>query len=69
MGADPIVMLTVPVHDKQGAMAGMVGGSLRCSGFDKLLESISYMKQRELLILDQQSRVIFASPGAPFEAA
>jgi len=67
MGADPIVMLTVPVHDKQGAMTGMVGGSLRCSGFNKLLESISYMKQRELLILDQLSRVIFASPGAPFE--
>ena len=67
MGADPIVMLTVPVRNEQGAMVSLVGGSLRCSGFDKLLESISYMKQRELLILDQRSRVIFASPGAPFE--
>jgi len=66
MGADPIVMLTVPIHGPEGEMAGLIGGSLRCSGFDKLLESISYMKQRELLILDQRNRVIFASPGAPF---
>jgi signal transduction histidine kinase/ActR/RegA family two-component response regulator len=67
MGADPIVMLTVPVYDKKHRMRGMLCGSLRCSSFHQLLESISYMKQRELLILDQQSRVIFASSGAPFQ--
>jgi signal transduction histidine kinase/ActR/RegA family two-component response regulator len=66
MGADPIVMLVVPLFDQQGTLIGIVGGSLRCSGFQQLLESISYMKGRELLILDQQSRVIFASSGAPF---
>ncbi len=67
MGADPIVMLTMPVRNEHGEMVGVVGGSLRCAGFNQLLESISYMKDRELLILDQQSRVIFASSGAPFE--
>ncbi len=67
MGIDPIVMLTVPVRNAKGEMVGVAGGSLRCAGFNPLLESISYMKERELLILDQQSRVIFASPGAPFE--
>ncbi len=67
MGADPIVMLTMPVRGQKNEMVGMLGGSLRCSGFRELFESIAYMKQRELLILDQQSRVIFASEGAPFE--
>jgi signal transduction histidine kinase/ActR/RegA family two-component response regulator len=66
-GNDPIVMLTVPIYDPKGTLLGMVAGSLRCSSFHQLLESTSYMKQRELLILDQQSRVIFASAGAPFE--
>ena len=67
MGADPIVMLTVPVNDQKNKMAGITGGSLRCSNFHQLLESISYMTHRELLILDQQNRVIFASSGAPFK--
>jgi two-component system, sensor histidine kinase len=67
MGADPIVMLSVPVFNKRGALMGIVGGSLRCSSFHQLLESISYMKERELLILDQKNRVIFASAGAPFK--
>jgi two-component system, sensor histidine kinase len=67
MGADPLVMLTAPVLDRKGAMVGIVAGSLRCSSFQGLLESLSYITQRELLILDQKSRVIFASSGAPFE--
>jgi two-component system, sensor histidine kinase len=67
MGKDPIFMLTVPVHNHKGELAGMVAGSLRGSRFHQLLESISYMQQGELLILDRQSRVIFASAGAPFE--
>ena len=66
LGADPIVMLTVPVFDGRHRMTAMVAGSLRCSRFQQLLESIAYMKQTELLILDQQNRVIFASSGAPF---
>jgi two-component system, sensor histidine kinase len=66
MGADPIVMLTAPLYNQKGEMVRIVAGSLRCSRFQQLLESLSYMKQRELLILDQQSRVIFASSGSPF---
>jgi signal transduction histidine kinase/ActR/RegA family two-component response regulator len=66
VGTDPIVMLSAPVRDQSGAIVAIVAGSLRCSRFQQLLESIAYMKQPELLILDQQSRVIFASAGAPF---
>src|ERR1019366_7116492 len=67
MGVDPLVMLTAPVLDRKGEMVGIVAGSLRCSNFQRLLESLSYITQSELLILDQKSRVIFASAGAPFE--
>ncbi len=66
MGADPLVMLTAPVHDSGGALTGVLAGSLRCSSFNNLLESLSSLAERELLILDQQQRVIFASSGAPF---
>ena len=66
MGADPLVMLTVPLFDRNGEMVGIVAGSLRCSNFQRLLESLSYITHRELLILDQQKRVILASTGAPF---
>ncbi len=69
MGADPIVMLTVPVVNEKGEMVGITGGSLRCSGFQKLLESISYMKERELLILDQKNRVIFACGGSAVQGS
>ena len=67
MGVDPIVMLTVPVYNQTGTMLGIVGGSLQCSNFHQLLASISYMSEKELLILDRQQRVVFASPGAPFK--
>jgi signal transduction histidine kinase/ActR/RegA family two-component response regulator len=64
---DPIVMLTVPVYNRPGKMVGIVCGSLRCSSFQQLLESISYMKQKELLILDQHKRLIFGSSQATFK--
>jgi signal transduction histidine kinase/ActR/RegA family two-component response regulator len=67
MGAVPIVMLTVPVFSRKGAMVGIAGGSLACSNFQALVESLSSLSERELVILDQQSRVIFATSGAPFE--
>ncbi len=67
LGADPIVMLTVPLYDPKGAMVGMVSGSLRCSSFQSMLESLFSLKRPELLILDQRRRIAFASPGAPFQ--
>ncbi|MGA3190830.1 MAG: hypothetical protein ABSF22_27330, partial [Bryobacteraceae bacterium] len=59
MAADPIVVLTVPLNNS-GAMVGMISGSLRCSSFQRLLDSLYSLKQPELLILDQQTRIIFA---------
>jgi len=67
MGADPIVVLTVPLYNQKGEMTGMISGSLRCSSFQRILESLFSLKQPELLILDQQRRIIFASSGAPFK--
>ncbi len=66
LGSKPIVMLTVPLFNSKGELTGVTGGSLVCSDFQRLVESLSSLKERELLILDQQQRVIFASTGAPF---
>ncbi len=66
-GTPQVVELTAPVFDRNGAIAGVVGGSVQCSAFEPLLGSLSSLKRSEFLILDRQQRVIFASPGAPYK--
>ncbi len=65
MGADPIVTLTAPIKNRDGSVRAIISGSLRCSGFDDLWSSLGSLKDGQLLILDQQDRVIYASPGVP----
>src|SRR5258706_227578 len=63
----PVVTLTAPVKNPDGSVRMVVSGSLWCSRFKEFGASLSSLKQNEMVILDQQSRVIFATPGAPFE--
>jgi signal transduction histidine kinase len=66
VGTDPIVSLTAPVLAKDGSVRAIIYGSLRCSRFTGLGASLSSLNRSELVILDQQDRVIFAGDGAPF---
>jgi signal transduction histidine kinase len=63
MGADPIVTLTAPINSPDGSVRAIVSGSLRCSRFDDLWKSLASLPQGQLLIVDQQDLVIYASPG------
>ena len=67
VGVEPIVSLTAPVFAADGSLRLILYGSLRCSRFTDLGASLSGVEQSELVILDQQNRVIFASDGAPFQ--
>jgi signal transduction histidine kinase len=67
LGTDPIVSLTAPVLAPDGSLRAILYGSLRCSRFTDLGASLSSLGNSELVILDQQNRVIFASAGAPFK--
>jgi signal transduction histidine kinase len=67
LGNDPIVSVTAPVLAADGSVRAIIYGSLRCSRFTGLGDSLSSLKQSELVILDQQNRVIFAGAGAPFQ--
>ncbi|HML15754.1 MAG TPA: ATP-binding protein, partial [Bryobacteraceae bacterium] len=63
---DPIVILTAPVRNADGSLRAVLSGSLRCREFTKLAASLAPLRDSEMVILDQQQRVIFATPNAPF---
>ncbi len=63
MGTDPIVTLTAPVWNPDGTIRGIAYGSLRCSLFKELWTSLSSLEQGQMLIVDQNDIVIYASPG------
>ena len=67
LGADPILTLTAPVKNADGSIRAIVHGSLRCDRFNDLGATLASLTGSEMVILDQQDRVIFASAGAPFQ--
>ncbi len=67
LGNDPVVSLTAPSKNPDGSIREIVYGSLRCTRFEDLGASLTSLKHGELVILDQQHRLIFASTGAPFK--
>ncbi len=67
MGADPIVVLTAPIRNADGSIRAIIHGSLRCARLKDFGENHTSLKQSETVLLDRQNRVIFASPGAPFQ--
>lgn len=65
-GTAPIVILTAPVLNADGSVRAVLIGALRCSEFTKLATSLAPLRDSEMVILDQQDRVIFATSDAPF---
>jgi signal transduction histidine kinase len=67
MGSDPILTLTAPILNADGSVRAVLSGSLPCARFKEFGASLSSFKESEMVILDQQTRVIFASANAPFK--
>jgi two-component system, sensor histidine kinase len=67
MGNDPIVTLTAPVKNPDGSMRGLVSGSLRCVRFKEFGTSLKSLRESEIVMLDQAGRLIYATPGSPYQ--
>jgi signal transduction histidine kinase/DNA-binding response OmpR family regulator len=64
----PIITIAVPIFDAAGAVAGVAGGSLDLSKFDKFVADFRSLPNARITVLDQHSRVIFTSGQTSFTA-
>lgn len=63
-GNDPIVAVSAPFRDRRGQFAGIVEGSLNLAVFDRFSSVHHRMQGFEVIVLDSQGIVLWASPGA-----
>jgi signal transduction histidine kinase/DNA-binding response OmpR family regulator len=64
----PIVTIAMPLFDAHGDIAGVVGGSLDLSKFERFGEDFRTLPDARITILDQHDRVIYASGQTGFSA-
>jgi signal transduction histidine kinase/CheY-like chemotaxis protein/HPt (histidine-containing phosphotransfer) domain-containing protein len=64
----PIVTIAVPILDDIGQVAGVAGGSLDLSKFERFVEAFRSLSNAQITVLDQRSRVIFTSGKTNFTA-
>ncbi len=62
-GSDPIVAVSAPYFDRNGAFAGVVEGSLDLTAFRHFGGQRSTEGPQDILILDPRNQVIYASGG------
>jgi signal transduction histidine kinase/CheY-like chemotaxis protein len=64
----PIVTIAVPVPGPAGDAAGVVGGSLDLSKFDRFVDDLRTLTGAHITVLDQNNRVIYSSDKSRFAA-
>jgi signal transduction histidine kinase/DNA-binding response OmpR family regulator len=64
----PIVTIAMPFFDASGAIAGVAGGSLDLSTFERFLAALRTLPDAHITVVDQHSRVIYSSDKADFGA-
>ena len=64
----PIVTIAVPMLDDDGAVAGVVGGSLDLSKFERFVEGFRTLPDARVTVVDQHDRVIYTSAEAGYAA-
>ncbi|MCC7417730.1 MAG: response regulator [Acidobacteria bacterium] len=62
----PIVTLAVPLVGPDGAVTGVLAGSLDLSRFTHLVDAYRTMPGAEMTIVDQHDRVLYTSPRSGF---
>ena len=66
LGNDPIVAISAPIRDETGQTSGIIEGSLDLGAFARLDSDRVGLEGAELVLVDQQNRVIYASPSTGF---
>ena len=64
----PIVTIAVPMLDDDGTVAGVVGGSLDLSKFERFVEGFRTLPDARVTVVDQHNRVIYTSAAAGYAA-
>ena len=64
----PIVTLAMPIFDDSAAVAGVVGGSLDLSRFERFVEDFNTLPEARVTIVDQHDRVIYSTGGGGYSA-
>ena len=57
----PIVTMAMPIFDDNAAVAGVVGGSLDLSQFERFVEDFNTLPHARVTIVDQHDRVIYST--------
>ncbi len=66
IGADPIVGISAPLFDDSGNTIGVLEGSLNVRGFESIDRERPDIDGADMIVVDSDRRVIYASPGAGF---
>lgn len=66
LGSDPLVAVSAPILS-QGEFRGIVEGSIKVDEFTALRSSALRSRGQEMLVIDREERVIYASAGLPFK--
>jgi signal transduction histidine kinase/CheY-like chemotaxis protein len=64
----PIVTIAAPILDAAGGVAGVAGGSLDLSRFERFAETLHTLPDARITILDQHGRLIYMSGQPSFTA-
>ncbi len=62
----PIVTIAMPMFDADGGVAGVAGGSLDLSRFEKFVLDLQTLPDVRITVVDQADRVIYASAGTGY---
>jgi signal transduction histidine kinase/CheY-like chemotaxis protein len=62
----PAVAVTAPIFTPDGALFGVIAGTLDLSTFEQLTRSFGSLDQAGIFILDQHDRVIYSNRGAAY---
>jgi diguanylate cyclase (GGDEF)-like protein len=66
LGQDPIVAVSAPMYDADGNFAGVLEGSLNLRAFARTDQYRPQLDGAEMILTDQDSRVIYSSAGTGF---
>jgi signal transduction histidine kinase/DNA-binding response OmpR family regulator len=63
----PIVTIAMPFEAPDGTVAGVAGGSLDLSRFEKFVQDFGTLPDARVTIIDQRNRVIYASSATHYQ--
>ncbi len=66
LGNDPIVAISAPIRDETGQATGIIEGSLDLGAFSRIDSDRIGLEGAELVLVDQQNRVIYATPSTGY---